>query len=410
MTALKLAACWILGTVLALWVLWRVARGRPAIVRGAVTSRAVHVAAFVLVLVGATGDRSVAQPRHPHPRDAGTQASATGFPVALRGEGVERYAELHSGRSAFAELGGVLARIDEPGWAGRPEPARTADLARVRELAAAIRVDVPEAAALVTQLESAVDRARRRRRSTLADLQGVLDAADQASAYEPWLGAWVWRRSGSVTMTGRERADLLARLERHLRVAEALTRAGAQSGGVRYVPWLKKSMAPRDYSPVQVPPGFVPAAEQLYPSIRLTSWEDEAAIELVVEAGSAGGQLWRGGARAPLAVGAALRLGRLDVAMSPSGPLVVRHAALGRITVPAGAALHAWGLPDLLDASQRARVQGWIDGARRGDRAAIRALETTLPACHALVRAELAAHPTAPGSARLRTLLALFDE
>lgn len=410
MTALRLAFCWVLAAGVALWVLWRVFRGRPAIARGVVTSRAVHIAALVLVLVGATGDRGAAQPRTSASPDAGPAAGPADFPATLRAGGIEVYARLHRPRAPFAELGGLLARIDEPGSALRSEAARTIDLRRASALASQLGENEPGARPIATALESALERARHGRRHALADLHAILDAAEQSHAHEAWLATWVWRRSGDVAMTASQRAGLLARIDHDLRVAEALERAAAQSGGVRFVPWLKKSMAPASYHAMQVPPGLVADAERLYSSIRLASWEDEAAMDLVVDASSAGGELWRRGVRTTLVAGVRLRLGRLDVVATPVAPFVVRHAVLGRITVPVGTALHAWGLPSLLDATQRARIQGWIASARHGDAAALRSLEATLPASHALVRADLAARPTTAGAARLRTALALFDE
>ncbi|MEZ0230413.1 MAG: hypothetical protein ACAI25_17455, partial [Planctomycetota bacterium] len=128
--------------------------------------------------------------------------------------------------------------------------------------------------------------------------------------------------------------------------------------------------------------------------------------------GSAPLTLVRGPERLARASGSALRVGRLDLLLAPAGdkPVLLDHAWLGRITIPAGGAVSVFGLPALLGADGREKARASAEAALAGDEAATSRLELALPLAHEALRAALEKAPGAKGAPRARTMLALFHD
>jgi hypothetical protein len=153
------------------------------------------------------------------------------------------------------------------------------------------------------------------------------------------------------------------------------------------------------------------AARKLYPLAGAGTWERDGCVLLTVAKDSAAVIQIRAGHQDRPAPLAAVRLTRLDLLETPAGdkPVVLEHAWLGRITLPAGRLLSVWDLPGCLSEEARKKVTDAIGEALDGEDAAVRRLEQTLPFVQTLLREKLAAAPTNKGG-KLRLILSLFDD
>lgn len=246
------------------------------------------------------------------------------------------------------------------------------------------------------------------RAPTLAELRGLLDVAEALPIFDAWLAGYVWRRAAPVGGATAERAELLARVERHLRVHHALLRGQASEGQVEFTAWRSKAAAPRGWSGVSVPLGLLKAAREAYTTADAGTWETAGTLALTVVRAE-GLTLIRRGQAVPLADGEALVLRRLDL-LQARGPAALRHAVLGDLSIGAGGTMSAWDAGERLAPAGKAKVQAEVTAALSGDAAALRRIEAILPAAHAEVRRAVAAKPGAKGAAGLRMALALFDE
>ncbi len=114
-----------------------------------------------------------------------------------------------------------------------------------------------------------------------------------------------------------------------------------------------------------------------------------------------------------LVAGAPLRLRRLDVVRAPAAA-VLRHPALGELTLPAGAEMTAWNVAMFLDAAGQAWVEARPRAALNNEAAALTELEAVLPAAHGAIRAALERSEAegwdGAGRSALRMVLQAFDE
>lgn len=250
--------------------------------------------------------------------------------------------------------------------------------------------------------------ARRYGRSeTIAAFEALLLAAEALPLFDAWLAGYVWRQAAPLAASGPARARLLARVERHLRVRQALLKGEAEAGPVEFVPWRSKAAPPADWRGVTIPPGLLPAARRAYASADTGTWETAGTIALTIR--SEGVMLVRRGRARPIEVGQTITLRRLDL-LHARRAARLHHAELGDMSIGAGESAWAWNLGARLGAEGRAQVRARVAAAQAGDASALKQLEAILPAAHQEIRAAVAARPEAPGSAGLRMLLALFDE
>lgn len=261
---------------------------------------------------------------------------------------------------------------------------------------------IPELAA---EIVAHRERAAAGQPETAATLTALLDAAERVHVYDAWLPAHLWQHARALVPAP---SALFARLERHLRICHALVVGQTVTGPLEFSAWRSKAGPPRGWTGVTVPPGLAAAARDSFEDgVDAGTWDSEAALELTVVRGQP--RLLRRDGAAIVAVGAALRLRRLDVVRADAA-VVLRHASLGELTLPAGGELTAWNVGDRLGSVARARVQVQVEQALAGDESALTALESILPAAHAAIRVGVAAKPNAPGAAGLRMLLTGFDE
>ena len=222
--------------------------------------------------------------------------------------------------------------------------------------------------------------------------------------YDAWLAGHVWRHARGLRPAP---AGLLGRIERHLRVVQAIAQGQASTGPIEFSAWRSKAGPPPGWSGLRVPAGLAAAAREAFVKVDAGTWETGGVLGLTVVQGE--GALLRRGGEVKLTAGAGLRLRRLDVVRAPAG-LRLRHAVYGELVVPAGGELTAWTVGELLSAPARARLQGRVDAALAGESAALAELEGALPLAQAAIRAAVAGKPEAPGAAGLRLLLTSFDE
>lgn len=329
-----------------------------------------------------------------------------GFPLASEAA-LERCLALQIDRgwgvSGYKRTTRLLAVV--PAGAGQQDPAWD-DVLRQSEVLRDEGIEAGSADAFIARLRAHVEARRAGRAQTAAELLALLGAAEALPVYDAWLAGYVWRMSAGAA---GPRAELMARIERHLRVHHALLKGQVETGPVEFTAWRSKAAPPAGWrGGLVVPRGLLAAARAAYPQADAGTWE--TAGTLVLEVIRADGlALVRRGQRVALTPGQVVTLRRLDL-LEARGPALLRHAALGELSFGAGASASAWDVGERLGAAGVARVQAQVDAALAGDAAALRWLEGVLPAAHAAIRRAVAQRPDAPGAPGLRTALALFEE
>ncbi|MBZ5709060.1 hypothetical protein [Nannocystis pusilla] len=243
-------------------------------------------------------------------------------------------------------------------------------------------------------------------KETIADALALLAAMEALPLYHAGLAGYLWRRAAPLPASATERAELLGRLERHLRACEALRRAQFETGPIEFTAWRSKAAPPAGYSGLRVPPGLLAAARSHYPNSDAGTWATQATLDLAVA--TPGVHLLRAGQAKPLQPGQRVTLRRLDVLWAER-PATLRHDELGDMSLGAGAVVTAWDVGARFAAAGRELVRERVAAARGGDATALKGLEAILPAAHAEIRRAVAEQAQAAGSPGLRTLLELFD-
>lgn len=422
---------------LALTVVLRWRRGQVVMVSGA-AAPAIRLLALVIVFVqgcadrlrgreepGGQGEAPQAGPNGQVPGDTAQETGSSGQVPEDTADGLGPAPGDAFPLTSEAELTTHFRLLADRGWEGSAYKAMTRRLAAVAEGAGAqdpawdellkgIEAIGTELAgqgpreAFVGRWRAHVEARRQGKAEGAAALLGLLDAAEALPVYDAWLAGYVWRQAAGQAATGAQRAELLARIERHLRVHHALLKGQVETGPVEFTAWRSKAAPPRGWSGLVVPPGLLAAARAAYPGCDAGTWDTAGTLALTAARGD-GLALVRRGQRIALAPGQAVVLRRLDL-LEARGPAVVRHVTLGDMSLGAGAIATAWDIGERLDAGGRALVQAKIAAALAGEAQALRELEAVLPAAHAEIRRAVARRADAPGAAGLRMALALFDE
>jgi hypothetical protein len=253
-----------------------------------------------------------------------------------------------------------------------------------------------------------------------ADLLAALDEAERLGYFDPWLGAYLWRKTaaGVAPSEGRALVELYARLARHARLSNTLIRAQARVKPLLLPPraWMSKAgpfkkgdwAIDRDKSLAEM----LGAAKVLYAESDSGTWKRDGLAVVMVARGSAPVTLIRAGRRQPLEKEETFRFHRLDLVETPAGekPIVLEHAWLGQVELPAGRVVSAWDLAGHLSAGARGKLRKEVAAALGGSEESAGRLERALPLAHQAIREGLAGSPSAPGAPRLRLILALFDD
>ncbi len=246
-----------------------------------------------------------------------------------------------------------------------------------------------------------------------ATLLGAIAASELRGLIDPWMSAYLWRRCARLE-DGADVPRVLARLEVNARVAAVLIRANAKVA-VPYNAraWMSKAGPRREDRIREAEAGaaMLVAARELFASTDAGTLAREATVSLRVADAGAGITIRRGGRVITPAAGDVIRLGRLDaIEVAPGAPAAVEHIWLGDLILPTGRTLSVFDLPDVLPDATAARIDDAVTRALDDDIDAADRLELVLPFAHRAIEAGLRERPDAPGAARLRSVLAVFDE
>jgi hypothetical protein len=405
---LFLPLLWALAVAVAVFVLYRLWRGKPVVLRGRFSPRLVRMVVIILVTFGvgvsAERDRANAAPLPVRNRDR----AADEMPATLNAE-VATHWLLHQQPGSrwgvikqdftAVELGKLGPSALNDAFRDFPEPFRNIVVAELK-------------ARLQKQAMPAV-------RAT--ELLAAVDAMEKQGYYDHWLNAYLWRKTATLEPTEVTRTVelLFTRLEQHARVTNTLIRAQARVKPVYQPPraWMSKAGPPKGWSregsftPASVA-DLLKAAKELHVSSDTGTWKQDGIARLRLAKESPRPVLLRAGRTRLVENDEWLRLNRLDVLKTPKGekPVCFEHAWLGTLELPAGKTLTVWDLSHGLSANAKDRVRETIKAALDNDENAAARLEQALPLVHDLLREELKKSPTAKGAPRLRLILALFDD
>jgi hypothetical protein len=395
---------WVLAVGAALLILYRLWRGHNVVLGGRWSPRFIRMVAVILVLLGA-GAEGGAAPLPTKDKPASGQGEEQ-LPPAVTDKLVVHWLQVQQRggwaqfKQAFVQF--TLSPHDPQAKANAQQfvgtlPARLANL---------VSADLDALAA-----------GKQTPRPDLHDLALVLDELELTGLFDHWANAYLWRKTpAAVGEKDRVRlTEWMARLHRQARLTDTLIRARAQVKPFMLPPraWMSKAGPRREWVAMEEKAGadVLAAARKLYPLTGTGTWERDGCVALTVAKDSAAVVQIRAGHEDKPAPLAAVRLTRLDLLQTPAGdtPVVLEHAWLGRITLPADRLLSVWDLPGCLSEEARKKVTDAVGAALDGDEAAPRRLEQALPFVQVLLREKLAAAPATKGG-KLRLILSLFDD
>jgi hypothetical protein len=406
---------WLLAVLVALGVLWRLWRGHNVVLRGRWKPRFIRMVVVILVVLGVGVEKGDSAPVGLSKQNKTKTEDA--LPPSVTPDVLARWIELQAPRGPWLQFKQTFTRL---GYA----EGRTA--ARLRKSVETLAQRLPERfRALVLADLKALGEGKEAPRAGVRELTAALDELERAGYCDNWISAYLWRKTAGA-LDGAERrpvVDLFARLCGHARLANALVRAQAQvrplmqpprawmgkGGGMRFPPGGFQGGGPRGAG---IAAQLLQSLRQLYPTSDTGTWEHGVLVSVTVGKGSAPVTLVRAGqGQVPQAEGQ-LMLGRLDLLETTAGdrPVILEHAWLGRLELPAGRLLSVWELPAYLSEKGKAEARKVIADALAGNAGAARRLEQMLPLAHALLRDALATSPKAGGAPRLRLILGEFDE
>ena len=404
MRSLRWLWLWASASWLAITILRRMLRGE-VVVLSAHAAPVVRLVAIVLVFLAGCAEKLKPQAPDPHGSSDMSQGPDASAPVVAPLAAPEPPAVAHEFPAGLDDV--ALARAYR--WSGKRnlwaffagEALPEASTPRVGEAHPEIAVAVDEFVARAAQHTA---RQRAHELQTAVTLVALLDAVEAFHLYDVWLAGHLWRHAQQL---GPASPVLLSRIDRHLRVCNALALAEASTGPVEFSAWRSKAGPPRGWSGLRVPPGLTDAARAAFPGADAGTWDSQAIVDLTVARGEPA--LLRRGAEQRLAAGGSLRLRRLDLVRAPAGA-ALQHPKLGELTLPPGAELSAWKLGEFLTAPVRDELRATLRRAQAGDAAALAEVEALVPALHMDIRRVLTEKPDAPGAPGLRLVLANFDE
>ena len=233
-------------------------------------------------------------------------------------------------------------------------------------------------------------------------LLAIYDDVEALGYYDHWLNAYLWRRT--ACSDPRQMAEVYLRMVRHARVTDTLILANGEVKPMVIRPgaWRTKSGRPLPPLIEEKSVGeMLEATKRIYPTMEGGTWNRDGIALFSVAKDSPTPVLLRAGRKQPLANGATIRFGRLDLMETPAGekPVSLEHAWLGRITVPADRTISVWQLPSLLSDEGQKKLRQAVTDALNGDEGAADRLEQALPLTHAAVRAGVADLPSAKSGA-----------
>jgi hypothetical protein len=398
------------AVALAFFVLWRLWRGRPVVLRGRWAPRVLRLVAIVLVVLGIGADEGRPVPVKPADRGGERRAERDPLPATVTAAAVGNWLFLQQLASPWARLKQEYTRL----------AARSADAVALKALRTGLTgVPAPLRSFLEADLE-AREHGKSPPHVAPGRLVSALDQLEPQGYYDPWLTAYLWRQSASAGPDeGKELTELYARLYRHARVANALVRARARIKPVLQPPraWMSKAGPAkvgmlREGDHTLAGAEVLGAAKVLFATSDIGTWQRDGLVILTVTKDAGAVTVLRGDWPAERQPGERVRLGRLDLLTrsAPGKAVALDHEWLGRLTLPAQRVVSVWDLPRCLSREGRARLEAQIEKGLDGDEMAAARLEQALPLAHTDLRQALARRPDAPAAARMRLILSLFDD
>jgi hypothetical protein len=334
---LFLPLLWALAVAVAVFVLYRLWRGKPVVLRGRFSPRLVRMVVIVLVTFGIGIDKErdragaaplpVKNPDKPADELPATLNAEVATRWLLHQQPGSRWGVIKQDFTAV-ELGKLDASALNNVFRSFPEPFKTIVIAELN-----------------ARLENkAIPGVR------AADLLAALDAMEKQGYYDHWLNAYLWRKTATLEATEDARTVelLFTRLEQHARLTNTLIRAQARVKPVYQPPraWMSKAGPPKGWTGEG---GFTPAsvtelltvAKELHASSDAGTWKRDGVALLTLAKDSPRPALLRAGRTRPVDNGETIRLNRLDVLKTLNGekPVRLEHAWLGTLELPAGKTL-----------------------------------------------------------------------
>jgi hypothetical protein len=419
---------WVGAALVAGYIVYRIWRRKPLLLRGKVGPRVVRLVAILLVLCGlGVDDRPMQGAPQEGKKVGGPQPVVADQPGKLPENLTFQQIELWliAQRPAEQANANELLRGTAP-WKYfkslyvRFQTAPTGpEAARLRELLAEPlkQLPAPFAALIKADLET-LAAGKPLPAHTAAELLQVAQVMEANGYFDGWLIAYLWRHTTPLDATqDAKTVELLTLLTRQVRIVHALIKAYAQVKPTDLGPrvWMSKAGPPAGYSAHGLDRMALAQMSNVYAEeVRkadLGPWaKDGVALFKLSEKGPLP-VLLRDGKKIELKAGETLRLGRLDILHTAAGAnVVLEHEVFGKLTLPAGQALLVWDLARLLDDAGRLAVSKVVRAALDGKDEAARQVEQALPLCQRMLREELQRQPDAPGAAKMRLILALFDD
>jgi hypothetical protein len=390
---LLLPLLWVVAVVVAVGIAWRLWRGQHVVLRGRWSPQVIRLVVILLVFFGVGVPKTRSAPAPGPAADKGSGQADDGAAAVLTPKAVRAWEALERPGSSWTRFKQGFTLVQQDKTAGKVDPAL------VKLLPAHFR----------TLVEA--DLAGKAAAEKPADLLLALDDLEAAGYFDHWAGAYLWRKTAGADP--QDLFTLYARLHRHARLTNTLIRAAAQGKPILLPPraWMGKAGRPVG-GPALSAEQFAGIVGEVYAEADDGTWKQDATAVFVLAEGSAPVSLYHGGRRLTPAAGETFRFGRLDLLDVPAGdkPVVLDHAWMGKVTLPAGKPAGVWDLPGCLSDDGKAALNKAVADALGGSEEAAEKVERALPLAHRAVRDALKGSPNAKGAARLRLVLSLFDD
>lgn len=415
---------WVGATLVAVVIVYRIWRRKPVLLRGKLGPRVLRMVAILLVMFGlGVDDRPIQAAQPPGVPQGGRVPAAADVPAPLPEITIAQIDQWLAHQRLPAENADVPVfanwRFFKGLYARLQTTPNAPDAARLRDLLRAALKQLPPAfAALIEADLKAWEAGKEPPQRSAKELLDVLKVMHENAFFDPWLISYLWRHTTPLDATKDPQAvEVLTQLARQVRITHALVRAHAQVKPADIGPraWMSKAGPGPNFTrfgfhrPTLNELGKVYADEAS--KINLGPWQQDGVALFTMPAKGAMPVLLREGKKVDLKPGEVVRLGRLDALQIPAGQdVTIEHEVFGKLRLPGGQTLLVWDIARLLDDANRAAVNKVVRAALDGKDEAARQIEQALPLTQRALREELKRQPGAPGGAKMRLVLTLFDD
>lgn len=404
---LWLPVLWIVALCLVFVVLWRMWRGKNVILRGKWSPRIIRMVAILLVIFGVGADKKANAA--PIPKLPVKNTEDASLPKYVTTDAIAIWIQNHQRSSPWVVFKQAYTLVEQQG--------EKSDKALMQQMERGLTRVPPKARAILQAQGEATAKGQPMPKFAPADVLAAIEQVEQMGHFDHWLIARLWETT-TRNFDGNEQKtiEVFARLHHHARVTDTLIRAFGQIKPIGLGPraWASKggpSIAIRQQLAL-APAQILGAAKVLHQKSDPGTWQRDGMIQFRLAKTSAPCVVHRGGKEIRLQPGEAQKFGRLDVLETAkgNGELVLVHDLLGEIRLSADELITAWNLPQHLSKDMTQRIEQLVLKAIEGDGTSADLLEKMLPLTHQAIRIELKERPQARGSAKMRLVLALFDD